>query len=320
MAAAPPGHKDLWLFLGLTYVLGWSLLLLIPLLGLEPASRAASILVVLYGFAPAFSTWLVERVAFFRPELAARTGLNARVDGIRMGGWFALGWFGTPLVLIAALVISGAMGGLHLDLETFPTLRAAMEASPELFGDRTPRDVFISNVVSALVLGPIVSVFYVFGAEWGFRGWLLPRLWVSHGPWKALLGHGLLMGLWMLPLALVGLRAPGAPLLGAGMLLVHTVLLGLVLGWMRLSTGSIWPGVVAQGSIFALTGVLTHLQVPDAPVDPLLAGFSGLPGLLLLALLSVLLLVLRRLPCPPPPAPLPGDGWASTSSSAPVGS
>src|SRR5690606_34127577 len=164
---APPGHKDLWLFLGLTYVLGWSLLLLIPLLGLQPTSQAASILVVLFGFTPAVSTWLVERVAFFRPELAARTGLNARVEGIRMGGWFALAWFGAPLVLFAAVTISAALGALELDFETFPTLRAAMEASPELFGDRTPRDVFISNVVSALVLGPIVSVFYVFGGEWG---------------------------------------------------------------------------------------------------------------------------------------------------------
>ena len=318
--AAPPGHKDLWLFLGLTYVLGWSLLLLIPLLGLEPTSQLASILVVIYGFAPAVATWLVERVAFFRTDLAARTGLNARVEGIRMGRWFGLAWLGAPLLLFAAVALSAALGTLPLDFETFPTLRAAMESSPELFGDRSPRDVFISNIVSALVLGPIVSVFYVFGGEWGFRGWLLPRLWVSHGPWKALLGHGLLMGIWMLPLVLVGLRAPGAPLLGAGVLLVHSVLLGIVLGWLRLSSGSIWPAVVAQGSIFALSGVLTHLHAADAPVNPILAGFMGLPGVLLLAVLAGLLIALRRVPRPPPPAPLPSAEWASPSPSAPVGS
>lgn len=318
--AAPPGHKDIWLFLGLTYVLGWSLLLLIPLLGVEHDSQFASIVVVIYGFTPAFATWLVERVAFFRTDLAARTGLNARVEGIRMGRWFALAWLGAPLLLFAAVALSAALGTLPLDFETFPALRAAMESSPELFGDRTPRDVFISNVASALVLGPLVSVFYVFGGEWGFRGWLLPRLWVSHGPWKALLGHGLLMALWMLPLVLVGLRAPGAPLAGVGVLLVHSVLLGIVLGWVRLSSGSIWPAVVAQGSILALTGVLIHLQVPDAPVDPILAGFLGLPGVLLLAVVAGLLVALRRVPRPPPPAPLPSAEWASTAPSAPVGS
>lgn len=318
--AAPPGHKDLWLFLGLTYVLGWSLLLLIPVLGIPPASKAASILVMIYGFTPAVSTWLVDRVAFFRPELAARTGLNARVEGIRMGRWFLLAWLGAPLLLFASVALSSTLGTLDLDFETFPTLRAAMEASPELFGDRSPRDVFISNVISALLLGPVVSVFYVFGGEWGFRGWLLPRLWTSHGPWTALLGHGLLMGIWMLPLVLVGLRAPGAPLLGAGMLLLHSVLWGLVLGWMRMSSGSLWPGVVAQGSLFALTGVLTHLQPPDAPVNPVLVGFAGLPGVLLLAVAVGLLLVLRRLPRPPPPAPLPGSEWSATASpSAPAG-
>src|SRR5690606_416811 len=87
--AAPPAQRDLWLFLGLTFVLGWSLLAILPLVGAEPGSRTVSVVLALNAFCPGIAAWVVERMAFRRSALAARTGLLVRVPGISWGRWWA---------------------------------------------------------------------------------------------------------------------------------------------------------------------------------------------------------------------------------------
>jgi len=311
--------RDLWTFLAITFGLSCFAALGLFLGGLTPEDQAFKVGVAGVMFTPALAAWFVERFVRPRDGLTARTGLDVRVDGVNWKAYWLLAWFVTPALVLGAIGLSAVFGTFTLDLEQLSTVRATVAGSPE--GEKileaiSPQRMIIANLASVILLSPLVHAITVVGGEWGWRGWLLPRLWTSHGPWTALLGHGLLWGLFQAPLVLVGHAYPGQPALGIAGMLVFCVLLGTLLGWLRLSTGSIWPAVIAQGSMSGVIPVAAFLGLYGAPHDNLTSGITGYPGWLLLALLVGVLVALRRLPTPPPPAPLPGPGWSAPGPSA----
>lgn len=310
-------NQDLWLFLGITFGLSCLVALGIHLGGLTPADQPFKVAIAGVMFTPALAAWFVERFAVPREGLTARTGLNVRADGVKWKAYWVLAWFVTPAVVLGAIFLSSMVGTFTLDLENLSTVREMVAGSPEgekILESVTPQRMIIANLISVILISPLVHALTVVGGEWGWRGWLLPRLWVAHGPWTALFGHGLLWGLSQAPLVLVGHAYPGAPGLGIAAMLVFCVLLGTLLGWLRLSTGSIWPAVIAQGSMSGVIPVAAFLGLYGAPHDNVTSGITGWPGWILLALLVVVLIALRRLPTPPPPAPLPGSDWAAPPS------
>src|SRR5436305_814196 len=66
----------------------------------------------------------------------------------------------------------------------------------------------ISFPLQALLLTPLA-----FGEQWGWRGYLLPRL-LPLGQWPALLLSGAIWGLWHAPVILLGYNYPQHPILG----------------------------------------------------------------------------------------------------------
>lgn len=310
-------NQDLWLFLGITFGLSCLVAIGIATGGLTPADQPFKVAIAGLMFTPALALWFVERFAYPREALTARTGLNIRVPGVSWKAYWALAWFVTPLAVLAAVGLSAMLGTFSLDLENLSTLRAMVTASPEgeaILESVTPQRMIAANLVSVILISPLVHAISVVGGEWGWRGWLLPRLWLAAGPTAAVFGHGLLWGLWQAPLVLVGHGYPGHGAVGVVAMIVFCVLLGTLLGWLRLSTGSIWPGVIAQGSIAGVMPVAAFLGLYGAPLDPLTSGLTGYPGWIVLAVLVAALFALRRLPVPPPPAPLPGPDWTDPKS------
>jgi ABC-2 type transport system permease protein/sodium transport system permease protein len=95
--------------------------------------------------------------------------------------------------------------------------------------------------VSLAVIAPLVE-------EWFFRGYLYSALRTIWRPAATVVGSGLLFGLFHL-LALDGLAWERLP---------ATTALGLLLGWVRLRTGSVWPCMLLH---MAHNGVLTLLTL-----------------------------------------------------------
>ncbi|GBD16999.1 hypothetical protein HRbin26_01910 [bacterium HR26] len=54
----------------------------------------------------------------------------------------------------------------------------------------SPATVLIAQIVLALTLAVPINSVFAFGEEFGWRGYLLPRLMTLLGPWPGLVLHG----------------------------------------------------------------------------------------------------------------------------------
>src|SRR6185295_16226007 len=101
-------------------------------------------------------------------------------------------------------------------------------------------------VSAALVCSLLLVWGQALAEEVGWRGYFLVRLMERIGPWRGLLLHGLVWGLWYAPplvFATQGLTR--APLRSATFVLT-CALLGALLGWLRLASRSVVPATVAN--------------------------------------------------------------------------
>ncbi|WP_084965629.1 CPBP family intramembrane glutamic endopeptidase [Thermoactinospora rubra] len=220
----------------------------------------------------------------------------ARETGLTLGGrpartlWIAgAAWLGTPLLVMLGLGVSMALGMLPADL-------TALRQTLERQGVPIPGDlqlIVVLQLVGAALTGPVLNAVPAFGEEWGWRGWLLPRLVEARGVPFAIVVSGVIWGAWHAPLTLLGYNYPTLGPLAAPFFLGFTVLAGALLAWLRLRSGSVWPCVIAHGSLNAVGPVVGLFGNPSAPPNYALVAPMGLIGWALMAVLAVALFRLR---------------------------
>jgi membrane protease YdiL (CAAX protease family) len=203
--------------------------------------------------------------------------------------FLSLAWFGA-LVLMAVAALT-AWAGSHLDgLEAPLDLRSASGAEAWTAG--RPSLLMAGVLVVAYVLMLSGVWLQCFAEEVGWRGYLLTRLVARLGGRRGLLVHGLAWGLWYAPLVMV--LAQGSPRqaahLGHGFIMT-CVLLGCLLGWLRLASRSLLPAVLANVCLTLGAGLPLLLLGEDV-------GLRGAvyepPGWIPLGVLAVLVLACGR--------------------------
>jgi hypothetical protein len=148
----------------------------------------------------------------------------------------------------------------------------------------SPANLLVTLFLTSLVVGPTINGLFGFGEEFGWRGYLLPKL-MPLGKVKAYLLLGVIWGLWHAPLILMGFNYPGYPLLGVLWFCGVTTALSIYLNEMTLRykssilAGSIHGAVNGQG--YGIWRVLFPT------VNPLLGGMTGLVGMAVFTLLGL---------------------------------
>jgi uncharacterized protein len=191
-----------------------------------------------------------------------------------------------------------------LDLVHFSALRTGLAATPQgqQLLTQVPLPTIAWVIVATLPIQALFNLPFNFGEEWGWRGYLLPRM-LPLGQWRALLLSGAIWGFWHAPLILVGFDYPQHRILGVALITLLGMIFGTILGWTRLATGSVWPAVLGHDALDAnqiLGGVYVLLRA-GAPLDTALAGITGVTGLILPLLFVITLALTRRLPVRNPP-------------------
>ncbi len=123
--------------------------------------------------------------------------------------------------------------------------------------------LLLIQVVQALLLGPIMNFFTCFGEEWGWRGYLLPKMSAKLPALPMLLINGIIWGLWHAPLTAIGhnygVGYPGFPFTGILAMCCFCTVVGIFFSYLSMKTQSCIPAVLAHGGINSIASVGIYL-------------------------------------------------------------
>jgi uncharacterized protein len=245
--------RGVLVFLLLAFGLAW-----IPFLLLHSnANPTVQRLILLLQFVPASAAVLV-RGPLLR-EGFADAGLRLRLTRRQ-----ALTTYGFAVLLLPLLLVGAILLGLALHLATWAPQSSQTSGVLPLGFSGFPLPANVLGIVVEVAVLSNVGALVTFGEEFGWRGYLLPRL-MPLGQNGAILLSGVIWAAWHLPLNL--LYSVNGGLQGFPFWLVWTVGLGAVLGWLRLRAQSVWPAAIMHAQVDALPRLEGVLLAPT-PSDP----------------------------------------------------
>ena len=152
------------------------------------------------------------------------------------------------------------------------------------------------QTLQAVFLAPIMNFITCFGEEWGWRGYLLPKMKNLLPTVPMLLVTGLIWGLWHAPMTIIGhnygLGYWGFPFTGIAMMCVFCIVLGIFLSYITIKTGSCIPAILAHGAIngFAAIGMYFTHDGGNPFIGPAPTGIIGIIPFILAAIPMVIYL------------------------------
>ncbi|QTV79895.1 CPBP family intramembrane glutamic endopeptidase [Microbacterium sp. NIBRBAC000506063] len=287
--------------------LAW--LVVLPLwLGDGLAEPWAALILPAMMFTPLLATLLVVFALRTPPDGRLRfLGMWPLRPAKRVVWMSVLAIFGPPVIVATTMFAAAALGLVTLDL-TFGALAAELEAAAPGM-PFPPVELVVALQLLLIPFGAILNSVLAFGEEIGWRGWLVPAL-RPLGTWPALLLSGAIWGLWHSPIILLGYNFGRTDVVGVLLMTGGCVAWGVLFGWLRLRTGSVWPAVFAHGALNAAAGMVLLFAAPGEAIDLALAGPLGLVSWGVIAVIVVVLALtgqLRRQPgLAAPAAPLDG--------------
>jgi len=201
-----------------------------------------------------------------------------------------------PLCFLVTYLITWALGLGQPDLRMESFYAMIAESGADMSSAPDPTLLLAGLLVMSLIAAPFMNSLFGFGEEWGWRGYLLPRLMQQMGgqpggKWKVYLLVGAIWGLWHAPLVLIGFNYPGYPVLGVLFMMLLTTAIGFYINELALKyDSSILAGWV-HGVFNSQAYGIWRLIFPS--VNPLLGGMTGLVGILVFTAAG--LLTMRRL-------------------------
>jgi membrane protease YdiL (CAAX protease family) len=147
-----------------------------------------------------------------------------------------------------------------------------------------------------LAINIVIISFFAFFEEIGWRGYMLPKL-ATRYPRTAPALVGFLHGVWHLPLMLLttAYNPAGNRLIVVPLFLAVLTVAGILYGYLRNASGSLWPVVIAHGTFNAVLGTLAGAAVIDnADTAAYVTGETGVFTLIALMILTWALM--RRSP------------------------
>ena len=269
----------------IAFGMAWVLWGAVLLLGLAADSPLFQLAILPGAMAPAVAAAVVRK--WVTREGFADAGFRLNLVHWR---YYVAGW-SLPLFVVASIVLLAV--ALGVSDPDFTLDRALRELAPD--GSDVPTlppgilaIVVIQVAVTAVIVTPIL-----FGEEFGWRGYLQPRLFGDR-PLLGAVATGVIWALWHLPINLRGYNFPDNPLIGMLVFTVSAIMLSIIFGWLRVKTGSIWGPSLGHAATNAVGGGLTLFLFLGAQ-NWLFVSYVGILGWLPLGALCAWVLLTGQL-------------------------
>ena len=168
---------------------------------------------------------------------------------------------------------------------------------PEAFGEAEVSSfVVIIYPLISIVSGVVLS-FAALGEEFGWRGYMMPKLIELVGMPKALIIGGIIWGLWHAPLTCVGhnfgMDYPGFPYVGIIVMCLFCTVLGTILMYVTVKTNSVWPAAFMHAVNNSSPSAMLLFTRQDVEVPMWINTLSNIP-LILIAILCFSLMMKKK--------------------------
>lgn len=288
--------KRILLYLGITFGMTWAYCLLIvyPVANGEALTGVPSLvtqfLVAACMFFPAFGVLLTRLVT---KEGFKNAWLRPHIKGNLKH--YLLAWFGPAVLTFAGMGIYFLLFPGSFDPDC-GYMKLTMEAAGMPYeAQAVPMNLLmLIQILQAVFLAPALNFVTCFGEEWGWRGYLLPKVSKYFSTIPTLLITGIIWGLWHAPLTIIGhnygLGYWGFPFTGIAMMCLFCITLGIFLSFVTLKTGSCIPAILGHGAIngIAAIGIYFTYDGGNPFVGPAPTGIIGMIPFIVIALFMVL--------------------------------
>lgn len=287
--------RQIMIFLGITFVLTYSVefFLIMPMAGSADMGKALVAQMLMAGvmFIPATGaliTRLVTKEKFSKENLMLSLKLKKNLR------YYALAWFGVVLLIILGAILYFLIFPGQYD-PGMGYLRALLEAQAGSVGMTVTleqvRLTMVMQMSMGILLSPFLNLIPCFGEEWGWRGYLLPKMLNRFRVVPAILICGVIWGLWHAPLIVLGhnygLGYRGFPAAGILAMCIFCIVIGTILSYVTMKAGSCVPAIIGHGTLngFAAAGIgFTSLQNPyNVFLGPAPTGLIGGAGFIVVA-------------------------------------
>ncbi|WP_228282463.1 CPBP family intramembrane glutamic endopeptidase [Brevibacterium atlanticum] len=294
-------HRVPWLEVGIFIVVAFGLAWLACLpLWLSDEGIGDPVALLICGSAMMFSPLVAGIVAHIVQRRRARDRGEAMSSAPRYFGFWPLrpfgrviwmtvaAFFGIMVLVVLGYLVAAAFGWGRFDFTGLSAFKEQVATLPGM--SSIPVAVAVVGYLLLMIAGSLANFGVTIGEEFGWRGWLLTSL-RPLGTWPALLIVGVIWGLWHAPLILLGYNFNRPDIVGLGLMVGGCVTLGILFGWLRLRTGSVWPAVAAHAALNGSAGMLLGLFLTaGAPApDSALVAYLGVSGWIVSALVTVVL-------------------------------
>jgi hypothetical protein len=150
--------------------------------------------------------------------------------------------------------------------------------------------LFIAMLVQGIIGGSTISLPFMFGEEFGWRGLMLHET-KSLGFLKANFFIGLIWGIWHLPVILMGHNYPHHPYFGVFMMCLFTISIAPLFAYARIKTKSILGSCMLHGMLNA-SGAMYLLYIANG--NELYSSVAGWAGIISGLTLTVCIILLDK--------------------------
>jgi len=288
--------KRILVYILITFGLTWAYCLLI----VYPVANGEALTGI-----PALVLQLVVAAAMFFPAVGVLLTRLVTREGFR-DCWlrphlkgnikhYLLAWFGPAVLTFAGMGIYFLLVPGSFDPDCGYMKQAMAAAGTPYEAQAVPMNTLMAiQIVQAVLLAPILNFVTCFGEEWGWRGYLMPKVSKHFSTVPTLLITGIIWGLWHAPLTIIGhnygLGYWGFPFTGIAMMCVFCIVLGIFLSFVTLKTGSCIPAIIGHGAVNGIAAIgmyFTH-DGGNPFVGPAPTGIIGMIPFMIVAALMVI--------------------------------